>query len=232
MFNIKTEVFSGENGIMNGVELRFSNEPVRHKVLDLIGDLALLGIPIKGHVIAARSGHAANVELVKEIKKVYSKKIQEKRSRQKDTKLKFDIQAILQILPHRYPFLLVDRILDVEPGKVVHALKNVTMNEPFFQGHFPGEPVMPGVLILEAMAQAGGFLILNSIPNPSTKLMYFTAIDKTRFRKTVVPGDQVKFEVSLLKFRMGTCKIKGVATVDKVVVAEAEMMASVVDKRA
>lgn len=106
------------------------------------------------------------------------------------------------------------------------------MNEPFFQGHFPGEPVMPGVLILEAMAQAGGFLILNSIPNPSTKLMYFTAIDKTRFRKTVVPGDQVKFEVSLLKFRMGTCKIKGVATVDKVVVAEAEMMASVVDKRA
>jgi len=232
MFNIKTEVFSGENGIMNGVELRFSNEPVRHKVLDLIGDLALLGLPIKGHVIAARSGHAANVELVKEIKKVYSKKIQEKRSRQRDTKLKFDIQAILQILPHRYPFLLVDRILDVEPGKVVHALKNVTMNEPFFQGHFPGEPVMPGVLILEAMAQAGGFLILNSIPNPSTKLMYFTAIDKTRFRKTVVPGDQVKFEVSLLKFRMGTCKIKGVATVDEVVVAEAEMMASVVDKRA
>ncbi len=230
MFNIKSEIFAGENGIMNGVELRFSNEPVRHKVLDLIGDMALLGLPIRGHIIAARSGHAANVELVKKIKKVYSKKIEEKRRRQKNTKVKFDIQAILQIMPHRYPFLLVDRILDVEPGKVVHAIKNVTMNEPFFQGHFPGQPVMPGVLILEAMAQAGGFLILNSIPNPKTKLMYFTAIDKTRFRKIVVPGDQVEFEVSLLKFRMGTCKISGKAMVDGEVVAEAEMMASVVDR--
>ena len=231
MFNIKSEIFAGENGIMNGVKLRFSNEPVRHKVVDLIGDLSLLGIPIRGHVIAARSGHAANVELVKRIKQVYSKKIKEKKLRQKDTKVKFDIQAILQIMPHRYPFLLVDRILDVEPGKVVHAIKNVTMNEPFFQGHFPGQPVMPGVLILEAMAQAGGFLILNSIPNPKTKLMYFTAIDNTRFRKIVVPGDQVEFEIHLVKFRMGTCKIKGSATVDGEVVAEAEMMASVVDRR-
>ncbi len=231
MFNIKSDIFAGENGIMNGVKLRFSNEPVRHKVVDLIGDLSLLGIPIRGHVIAARSGHAANVELVKRIKQVYGKKIKEKKLRQKDSKVKFDIQAILQIMPHRYPFLLVDRILDVEPGRIVHAIKNVTMNEPFFQGHFPGQPVMPGVLILEAMAQAGGFLVLNSIPNPKTKLMYFTAIDNTRFRKIVVPGDQVEFEVTLVKFRMGTCKIKGIATVDGEVVAEAEMMASVVDRR-
>ncbi len=231
MFKIKSDIFTGDNGMLNGVKLRFSNEPVRHKVLDLIGDLALLGMPIRGHVIAARSGHAANVELVRNIKKVYQKKILDKKRRQADTKAKFDIHAILQILPHRYPFLLIDRVLDVEPGKLVHALKNVTINEPFFQGHFPGQPVMPGVLIVEAMAQAGGFLILNSISNPETKLMYFTAIKNARFRKTIIPGDQVYFEVELLKFRMNTCRIAGKAYVDDQVVAEAEMMASVVDKR-
>ncbi|MBC8478879.1 MAG: bifunctional UDP-3-O-[3-hydroxymyristoyl] N-acetylglucosamine deacetylase/3-hydroxyacyl-ACP dehydratase [FCB group bacterium] len=231
MFKIDSDIFSGENGMLNGVKLRFSNEPVRHKVLDLIGDLALLGIPIRGHVIAARSGHAANVELVRNIKKVYQKKILEKRRRQASGTAKFDIQAILQILPHRYPFLLIDRIMDVDPGKIVHALKNVTINEPFFQGHFPGQPVMPGVLIVEAMAQAGGFLILNSISNPDTKLMYFTAINNAKFRKTIVPGDQVTFEVSLLQFRMNTCRIGGKAYVDGKLVAEAELMASVVDRR-
>lgn len=231
MFKIDNEIYAGENGMLNGVELRYTNEPVRHKVLDLIGDLALLGIPIRGHVIAARSGHAANVELVRNIKKVYEKKILEKRRRQASGTAKFDIHAILQILPHRYPFLLIDRILDVAPGKVVNALKNVTINEPFFQGHFPGQPVMPGVLIVEAMAQAGGFLILNSISNPDTKLMYFTAIKNAKFRRTIVPGDQVFFEVELIQFRMNTCRIAGKARVDGKVVAEAELMASVVDKR-
>ncbi len=231
LFGIKSDVFSGENGILNGVKLRYSNEPVRHKVLDLIGDLALLGMPIRGHVIAARSGHAANVELVKSIKKTYAKKLEIKRLSRASATAKFDIYSILQIMPHRYPFLLIDRVLDVDPGKVVHAIKNVTINEPFFQGHFPGQPVMPGVLILEAMAQAGGFLILNSISNPDTKLMYFSGISNSKFRKTVVPGDQVTFEVKLLKFRMGTCKIAGTATVDGHLVAEAEMMASVVDRR-
>ena len=231
MFGITSDVFCGENGILNGVELRFDNEPVRHKVLDLVGDLALLGMPIRGHVIAARSGHAANVELVKSIKKTYKKKMEIKRRSQMSSKAKFDIHAILNIMPHRYPFLLIDRVLDVDPGKVVHAIKNVTINEPFFQGHFPGQPIMPGVLILEAMAQAGGFLILNSIPNPDTKLMYFSAINESRFKKTVIPGDQVIFQVKLLKFRMGTCKISGKASVDGEVVAYAEMMASVVEKR-
>ncbi len=231
MFNIRNDVFTGDNGMLNGVELRYSNEPVRHKVLDLIGDLALLGMPIRGHVIAARSGHAANVELVKKIKQVYSKKLIETRRRQRSKSVKFDIHAILQILPHRYPFLLIDRVVDVEPGKIVQALKNVTINEPFFQGHFPDQPVMPGVLIMEAMAQAGGFLVLNSIPNPETKLMYFTAINDAKFRKTIVPGDQVIFDVELLKFRLNTCKIRGKARVDGKVVAEAEMMASVVDRR-
>ncbi|MBC8213561.1 MAG: bifunctional UDP-3-O-[3-hydroxymyristoyl] N-acetylglucosamine deacetylase/3-hydroxyacyl-ACP dehydratase [Candidatus Marinimicrobia bacterium] len=230
MFNAGQEIFAGDNGIMNGVKLRFQNEPVRHKILDLIGDLALLGMPIRGHIIAAKSGHAANIELVKNIKKAYSNKIIAKRKQQEATNLKFDIQAILKVMPHRYPFLLIDRILDVEPGKVVHALKNVTINEPYFQGHFPEQPVMPGVMILETMAQAGGFLILNSIPNPETKLMYFTAINKSKFRKVVVPGDQIHFEVSLLKFKLNTCKIAGKAIVDGKVVAESEMMASVVDR--
>jgi beta-hydroxyacyl-ACP dehydratase FabZ len=144
--------------------------------------------------------------------------------------VKFNIQEILQILPHRYPFLLIDRIISLEPGKVVNAIKNVSMNEPFFQGHFPGQPVMPGVLILEAMAQAGGFLVLHSIDNPETKLMYFTGINKSRFKRIVTPGDQVHFEVTLEKFRMGTCKIHGRAKVNDEFVAEAEMLASVVDR--
>ena len=136
----------------------------------------------------------------------------------------------MKILPHRYPFLLIDRILDLDPGKIVHALKNVSINEPFFQGHFPGQPIFPGVLIIEAMAQAGGFLVLNSINKPENKLMYFTGINKSRFIKTVTPGDQIHFEVALEKFRLGTCKIIGTAKVDNKIVAEAEIMASVVDR--
>ena len=142
-----------------------------------------------------------------------------------------DINEIKKILPHRYPFLLVDKVIECDMDSRIVGIKNVTVNEPFFQGHFPGQPVMPGVLILEAMAQAGGFLILNSIDNPETKLMYFTGINKSRFKKIVTPGDQVHFEVKLDKFRLGTCKIHGVAKVDDKVVAEAEMLASIVDRR-
>ena len=207
------------------------NEPARHKVVDLIGDIALLGIPIRGHIIAARSGHAANVKLVKKIKKVYTKKLILRDKQRASSEIKFDIDGLMNILPHRYPFLLIDRIIKLEPGKVVHAIKNVSINEPFFQGHFPGQPVMPAVLIVEAMAQAGGFLVLNSIENPEEKLMYFTGINKSRFKKTVTPGDQVVFEVKLAKFTMGTWKIQGTATVDGVKVAEAEILASVVDRR-
>ena len=230
LFNLKGDLFIGENGILNGTELRFHNEPVRHKVLDLIGDFALMGMPIRGHVIAARSGHAANVELVKKIKKIYSKKLVLQKKQQEEPKMKFDIESLMKILPHRYPFLLIDRILGLDPGKIVHAIKNVSINEPYFQGHFPGQPIFPGVLILEAMAQAGGFLVLNSIDNPETKLMYFTGINNSRFKKTVIPGDQIHFEVTLDKFLLGTCKIIGSAKVDDKVVAEAEMMASVVER--
>ena len=227
IFNSNKEISVGKNGILNDTKLRFKNEPVRHKVLDLIGDIALLGMPIQGHIIAARSGHAANIELVKNIKNKYVQKIS---ILNKTSKIDFDIDSIMKILPHRYPFLLIDRIVALQPGKVVHAIKNVTINEPFFQGHFPGQPVMPGVLILESMAQAGGFLVLNSIKNPEKKLMYFTGINKSRFKKTVVPGDQVFFEIKLDKFKLGTCKIHGVATVDGNQVAECEMLASVVER--
>ena len=231
LFNTQENFFTGDNGILNGTELRFINEPVRHKVVDLIGDFALLGIPIRGHVIAARSGHATNVELVKKIKKTYSKKIALHKKQQSEPQIAFSIESLMKILPHRYPFLLIDRIIDLDPGKIVHAIKNVSINEPFFQGHFPGQPIFPGVLILEAMAQAGGFLVLNSIEKPETKLMYFTGINKSRFKKTVTPGDQLHFEVSLDKFRLGTCKIIGTAKVDDIIVAEAEMMATVVDRK-
>ena len=231
MFKIDSEVFCGDNGILNAVELRFPNEPVRHKALDLIGDLALLGIPIRGHIIAARSGHAANVELGKKIKKTYSRKIALKKKLQDNSSVNFNINKIMQILPHRYPFLMIDRVLSVDPGKKVTAIKNVSINEPFFQGHFPEQPIMPGVLILEAMAQVGGFLVLNTIPNPETKLMYFTGINNSRFKKVVIPGDQIYFEVELLKLRLGTCKIAATATVDDTVVATAEFMASIVDRR-
>ena len=229
LFKTNKKIKISNNSILNGTKLRFANEPVRHKIVDLIGDMALLGIPIRGHVIAARSGHASNVELVKKIKQTYLKTLTLRR-KQKDTTIYFDIEGLMKIIPHRYPFLLIDRITDLEPGKVVHAIKNVSINEPFFQGHFPGQPVMPGVLILEAMAQAGGFLVLNSIENPESKLMYFTGVNQSRFKKTVTPGDQVIFEVKLDKFKMGTCKLHGIASVDGIPVAEGEILASVVDR--
>jgi len=210
LFGIKDEIIMGANGILNGKKLRFKNEPVRHKALDLIGDLALLGIPIKGHVIAARSGHAANVELVKKIKREYEKKILQKKYQKKTSSdYILDINGLLKLLPHRYPFVLIDRILEMTPGEKLTAIKNVTYNEPFFQGHFPGQPVMPGVLILEGMAQAGAFLVLNSVDNPLDKNMFFTAIERSKFRVPVIPGDQLRLELSLLKFRLQAVRLHG-----------------------
>ena len=230
IFNINDKLYKGDNNILNDKQLRYKEEHVRHKILDLIGDLALIGRPLIGHFIAIKSGHASNIELAKLIKRNSTKMVKAK-NKNKIKKIAFDIQKLLKVMPHRYPFLLIDRILNIVPGKVVHAIKNVTINEPFFQGHFPGQPVMPGVLILESMAQAGGFLILNSIKNPEKKLMYFSAINKSRFKKTVEPGDQVCLEVKLDKFKLRTCKIFGIAKVDDEIVAEAEMMASIVDRK-
>ncbi|MDA8099647.1 MAG: 3-hydroxyacyl-ACP dehydratase FabZ [Nitrospiraceae bacterium] len=140
------------------------------------------------------------------------------------------INEIMSYLPHRYPFLLIDRIVELEEGKRIVGLKNVTMNEPFFQGHFPGHPIMPGVLLIEAMAQVGGVYALRIDPNPTSKVVYFMSIDKAKFRKPVVPGDQVRFELELTKQRGGIMAFKGVATVDGGAVAEAEMMAMIVDR--
>jgi UDP-3-O-[3-hydroxymyristoyl] N-acetylglucosamine deacetylase / 3-hydroxyacyl-[acyl-carrier-protein] dehydratase len=228
--DIKGEAFVGKTGIINDTKLRFPNEPARHKTLDLLGDLALIGAPIKGHVLAARSGHKANVELARRMRELYKKKRMASRYPAKDRVAFFDINGILEIMPHRYPFLLIDRVLDLDPDKRVVAIKNVTINEPFFQGHFPGHPIMPGVLILEAMAQAGGILLLNAVGNPKKKVVYFMSIDNAKFRKPVTPGDQVRFELDMKAFRRNTCKMTGQAFVDDALVASADFMAMVLDR--
>jgi len=228
--DLKDEAYVGSTGIINDIPLRFYNEPVRHKALDLIGDLFLLGVPIKGHFLCARSGHKANVELVKKLRALYKKKKLVKKYRSQGAKAFLDIGGIMKIMPHRYPMLLVDRILELEPEKRVVAIKNVTANEPFFQGHFPGYPVMPGVLIIEAMAQAGGVLMLEAIKNPEGKLVFFLGIDKVKFRQQVTPGDTLRFELEMLMFRRNTCKMSGKTYIDDKLVAEAELKAMVVDK--
>jgi UDP-3-O-[3-hydroxymyristoyl] N-acetylglucosamine deacetylase/3-hydroxyacyl-[acyl-carrier-protein] dehydratase len=231
LYGVKEEIFVGKTGILNDVPLRFPNEPCRHKALDLLGDLYLLGVPFKGHVLAARSGHAANVALVKKLREHYEKKQITTRYQKKAAgDYLLDINAILKIMPHRYPFLMVDRVVDIQPRKRVVAIKNVTVNEPFFSGHFPGHPIMPGVLIVEAMAQAGGILLLNTVDDPENKLVYFMGIDGVRFRKPVLPGDQIRFELEMVQFRRGTCKMQGKAYVEGDLVAEATLMATIVDK--
>nr|MBN2278391.1 bifunctional UDP-3-O-[3-hydroxymyristoyl] N-acetylglucosamine deacetylase/3-hydroxyacyl-ACP dehydratase [candidate division Zixibacteria bacterium] len=228
--NLTDEAFVGKTGIINDIPLRFYNEPVRHKALDLIGDLFLIGVPIKGHILAARSGHKANVELVRKLRALYKKKKLASKFQKSKAEPFLDINGIMSIMPHRYPFLLVDRVLELEPEKRVVAIKNVTVNEPFFQGHFPGKPVMPGVLIIEAMAQAGGVLLLEAVEKPETKLVFFLAIDNVKFRRMVTPGDTLRFELDMLMFRRGTCKMKGKTFVGDTVVAEAELMAIVKER--
>ena len=231
LFGIKQEISLGANGILNGKKLRFENEPVRHKALDLIGDLALLGMPLQGHVIASKSGHAANVELVKRIKKVYEKKMLRQRFQKSiSSDYLFDINSILNLLPHRYPFVLIDRIIDFTPSEKLTAIKNVTINEPFFQGHFPNQAVMPGVLVLEAMAQAGSFLVLNSVKNPMKKNMFFSSLSDAKFRHPIVPGDQLRLEMVLEKFKMGTAFLVGKGYVGDKLVAEGKLKATVVDR--
>jgi len=196
-------------------------------VLDLLGDLFLLGGPILGHVIAKRSGHQGHVAFVKYMKET----LPLPGRRAGGPRDEWDVTAIMDIMPHRYPFLLVDRISNLEEGRSVEGVKNVTINEPFFQGHFPGHPIMPAVLILEAMAQVGGLLLLNSVDDPNDKLMYFLGIDNAKFRRPVTPGDQLQMKLTLLKLKNRTSKMRGEAFVDGQLVAEAELLATVVDKR-
>jgi UDP-3-O-[3-hydroxymyristoyl] N-acetylglucosamine deacetylase/3-hydroxyacyl-[acyl-carrier-protein] dehydratase len=228
---IKEKVILGTNGILNNKELRFKNEPARHKLLDLLGDLALIGAPIKAQILAARPGHKANVEFAKQIRKLYQqKKLVKKYQFVKKEGIVFDTSAIERILPHRFPFLLVDKIIHLDLDKKVIGVKSVTVNEPFFQGHFPGQPIMPGVLILESLAQTGGILLLNSFSNPEEKLVLFMQINNAKFRKQVIPGDQLFLEVELTNKKSKVVKMFGRAFVNDNLVAEAEFMAAIVDR--
>ncbi|MFO7652274.1 MAG: UDP-3-O-acyl-N-acetylglucosamine deacetylase [Candidatus Krumholzibacteriia bacterium] len=219
-------VFEGGR-LAEGQELRFRDEPVRHKILDLLGDLALLGMPIQGHVRAVRSGHRLNVEFVR---RLAASERRMARIYPPRAPGHWDISTVMEIMPHRFPFLLVDRIIELESGRRVVGLKNVTINEPFFHGHFPGHPIMPAVLIVEAMAQTGGVLLLSSVEDPDGKLVYFSGIDQARFRRPVVPGDQLRLELELVKLRGTLCKMKGAAYVGDEKVAEADLMSSMVDR--
>jgi UDP-3-O-[3-hydroxymyristoyl] N-acetylglucosamine deacetylase/3-hydroxyacyl-[acyl-carrier-protein] dehydratase len=211
-----------ERGIANGGKLRWPDEFVRHKAADIVGDLALTGARVRAHVVATRPSHGGNIALARALS----------RAAKRTGAPVMDIAKIMDYLPHRYPFLLVDRIIEVEGQKRIVGIKNVTINEPFFQGHFPGHPIMPGVLIIEAMAQVGGMLLMSHFEgqNVDDKVVYFMSLDNVKFRRPVVPGDQIRFELEMLQFRGKTCRMKGAGYVDGQVVAEAEMMAMVADK--
>ncbi|MEW6510780.1 MAG: bifunctional UDP-3-O-[3-hydroxymyristoyl] N-acetylglucosamine deacetylase/3-hydroxyacyl-ACP dehydratase [Bacteroidota bacterium] len=228
---IKDAVILGSNGVLNNRPLHFPNEPARHKLLDVMGDLALIGVPLKAQILAARPGHASNIEFARMVRKLYQqKKLIRKYQHERKEGVVFDINAIKKILPHRYPFLLIDKIVEFKLDEKIVGVKNVTANEPFFEGHFPGQPIMPGVLILEGMAQTGGILLLNGIENPGDQLVYFMSINNAKFRRPVLPGDQLVFELTMVSRKSKICQMKGLAYVDGNLVAEAEMMASLVPR--
>ena len=219
--SLENTVVLDDEGVVDGVGgLRYEDEFVRHKMGDLVGDLAVLGGRVRSHIVAERPSHAGNFELAKAIRS----------SARRGGEGRVDITKIMEYLPHRFPMLLVDRIVDFETGKRIVGLKNVTINEPFFQGHYPGHPIMPGVLIIEGMAQAGGLLLMDVIENPEDKVVYFMTMDNVKWRRPVVPGDQLIFELDMLQFRRHVCRMKGQAFVDGNLVAEAELMARMVDR--
>jgi UDP-3-O-[3-hydroxymyristoyl] N-acetylglucosamine deacetylase / 3-hydroxyacyl-[acyl-carrier-protein] dehydratase len=211
-------VVLGTDGVVDNA-LRWPDEFARHKALDCVGDLVLAGARVRAHIVAHKPSHRGTVALVRAL---VQHAVREPAV--------YSIEDIMQVLPHRYPFLLVDRILEIEEGKRIVGLKNVTINEPFFQGHFPGHPIMPGVLIIESMAQVGGMLLMRTIADPSSKVVYFLSLDNVKFRRPVKPGDQLRIEMEVLQLRGMMCKMRGVATVDGQVVTEADMSAMVRDR--
>jgi UDP-3-O-[3-hydroxymyristoyl] N-acetylglucosamine deacetylase/3-hydroxyacyl-[acyl-carrier-protein] dehydratase len=219
-----------KEGILNNLELRFSNEPARHKLLDMVGDLALVGRWFKGKIIATRPGHMANVEFAKLLRQVLKSKLKKKNIPVYDPNIEplYDINEIKKRLPHRYPFLLIDKAISLDEKQVV-CIKNVTHNEPYFIGHFPNEPVMPGVLQIEALAQAGGMLVLGMVPDPENYSTYFIKIDKVKFKAKVVPGDTLILRAKLLApLRRGIAQVFGEIFVGDKLVCEGELMAQIV----
>lgn len=236
LFN-KPKVEVKKEGILNNVELRFQNEPARHKLLDMIGDLALIGTPLKAQIMAARPGHAANVEFAKKIKKIIEKTKKEKERLKNVPNYDpnevpiFNYQQIENILPHTFPFMLVDKVVEINKISIV-GVKNITGDQYFFQGHFQGEPLMPGVLQLEAMAQAGGVLVLHDKEDPSKWSTYFVKIENAKFKGKVVPGDSLVIRMELTApIRRGLCLMHGEAYVGNKLVCEADMMAQIVENK-
>lgn len=228
----KDQISVKPNGILDNLTLHYPNEAARHKLLDVIGDLALVGTKIRGKVIANKPGHKVNTEFAKKLSRIIK---QEKRNNipKYDLGLEplMDVNEIMNILPHRPPFLLVDKIIELTASTVV-GVKNVTMNEPFFVGHFPGKPVMPGVLQVEAMAQTGGILALKSVPDPENYLTFFMKIDNVKFKRQVVPGDTLIFKLELLApIRRGICQMQGYAYANGKLVTEAVLMAQIVKQK-
>ena len=214
----KSLIYHESNNTLNNAQLRYEDEPVRHKILDLIGDLSLLGKPILGHIYSYKSGHRSNVEFGKLIKEMNSD-------------FKFNKKELKQVIPHREPFLLIDEIIGGISGSSVVARKNVVDSDYFFKGHFPGNPIMPGVLILESMAQASCFLSFDNVENSSEKMMLLSIVNSSKFIKKVVPGNKLILRVKLNKIRLGTASMEGAAFVDNQIVAKASFMATIVDKK-
>ncbi|MCO6465852.1 MAG: bifunctional UDP-3-O-[3-hydroxymyristoyl] N-acetylglucosamine deacetylase/3-hydroxyacyl-ACP dehydratase [Bradyrhizobiaceae bacterium] len=230
--NISDNALLGTPSAANSQKLRFRNEPARHKLLDMIGDLALVGARITGQVLAARPGHASNIAFARLLREEYKKQRKGPWIRSVDTTTThFNCQDILRIMPHRYPFLLVDRIIEFdEVNKRILGLKNISFNEPQFMGHFPGRPIFPGVLITEAMAQTGCMLLLAEGMDVSQKLVVFTGMNNVKFRKEVNPGDQLLMDVKLIKYRFNIVQLEARAYVGSTLVAEADLSAAVVDR--